>query len=599
MKKTLLLFFIAAMYVISANAQLTESFDGLVFPPTGWTSVVISVGDGATNFPGGEWDRVTVSDESPDDPAINPHSGAGMARYDSYDFDSLSVADLITPAMDFSSGLKRVSFWMYRSATYQREDSVTVYVNTTASGTGATFLGTVHRVFNRDPVVGDIGWYQYYYDIPASFNGTSNYIIFRGSGEYGLSIVIDDVVVANQPTCRPVTAIRGSNYDYAAGTASFTWTPPVIGSPVGYEWALNTTGIAPANGTAVAGTTVAISGITSDVINYIYIRSSCGGGDFSTWDSLAFAALPCAVTSAPASGATGVPQNQVFSWAAVPGADSYTFYLGLTAGTEVNIGSVSVTSTPVPNLRPLTAYSWYIVPRIGTVRAINTCTSNGFTTGAEPNTPVNNTCAGAIAITSANIAGNAIASTTVGSTLTLPGNLCNDAIGSADDDVWFEFTTSSETPTGSLTITPNGTRGISDVVAQVYAATSCTSLGTPVACADQTTGSVAEVVDLSTLSANTHYYMRVYSWDNMLANRGGFTITASGGSTLPIKLASFTARRSNGVNILNWSTEQELNTRYYAVERSSDGRNFTNIGQVNASGTSHSERRYRFTDSRT
>ncbi|MEP7143278.1 MAG: choice-of-anchor J domain-containing protein, partial [Ferruginibacter sp.] len=595
MKKTLLLLFIVMISTFSVNAQLTESFDATTFPPAGWTTVIVSVGDGsASGIPGDVWDRVTTSTENPS-PTVNPHSGAGMARYDCYEFDPTSKADLITPVMDFTGGLKRVTFWMYRSATYSDQDSLTVYVNTAASGTGATFLGKIIRFGGSAPAVPAVGWYQYFYDIPASFNGASNYIIFRGTGEFGLSILIDDVVVANQPSCRPPSAITGSNYNYAAGTATFAWTAPVA-PPVGYEWALNATGTAPATGTTVAGNTVSVTGITTGVTNYLFVRTNCGAGDFSAWDSLAFAALPCATIVAPVNGATNVPQSQVFSWNAVAGANGYSFYLGPSAGSEVNIGSLAGTSTPITNLTPVTTYSWYIVPRIGTAAAINSCTSNSFTTGAEGNTPANNTCAGAIAITSANIAANPVAGTTIGATLTLVANSCAGAVGSADDDVWFQFNTSSLAPTGTLTIAPAAPGGISDIVAQVYAAASCGSLGTAVTCADATDAANAEVIDLSTLSPNTHYYMRVYSFAGTAASRGAFTIVASAGNTLPVRLATFSARRSNGVNILNWSTQEELSTSRFIIERSNDARNFVSIGQVAATGNSNTIRNYTFTD---
>ncbi len=72
----------------------------------------------------------------------------------------------------------------------------------------------------------------------------------------------------------------------------------------------------------------------------------------------------------------------------------------------------------------------------------------------------------------------------------------------------------------------------------------------------------------------------------------------SGFSTLPVRLATFAARRSNGVNILNWITEQELNTSHFMIERSNDTRNFVSIGQVAAIGNSNTIRNYTFTDAR-
>ncbi|MEP6676451.1 MAG: choice-of-anchor J domain-containing protein [Ferruginibacter sp.] len=593
--KKLLVILTLTFYAFIAKCQvLTESFDGTTFPPAGWVTNIVSVGDGSQGYPGGPWSRSTGDVNTAT--TINPHSGAGMAYYDSWDFDPTSQADLITPAMNFSGAAKRVSFWMFRSGTYSGKDSLTVYVNTAAGTAGATYLGKIIRVYTSAPIESAVGWYQYYFDIPASYNGATNYIIFRGTGDYGESICLDDVVVADQPSCITPTGLNVSNYNYGAGTGTATWTAPP-GSPTGYQWAINITGVAPASGTAVATTSAAITGITADTVDYLYVRTACSGSTFSTWASFSFAALPCAIITAPLNGATGVPASQTFTWTAVPHATAYDFYLGTAAGSETNIGTVTGTTATISNLTPGTTYYWFIVPKIGAVSALkSTCASNSFTIAAEPNTPVNNVCSGAININSSNVAGNAVAGTTVGATLTLPANACAGFTGVADDDVWFEFTTTSSAPAGTLTITPDAVGGISDIVAQVYQATSCASLGTPVTCADGTGGTSPEVVNLSALTPNKHYFMRVYSYGSGAANQGSFTIVASLTSTIPVTLESFTAQRAGRINILNWSTAQEINSSYYVIERSSDARNYVSIGQVTAAGNSSSVTNYLFTD---
>jgi uncharacterized delta-60 repeat protein len=66
---------------------------------------------------------------------------------------------------------------------------------------------------------------------------------------------------------------------------------------------------------------------------------------------------------------------------------------------------------------------------------------------------------------------------------------------------------------------------------------------------------------------------------------------------LPISLISFTASRQNsGAVTLNWQTLFEQNTSTFDVQRSSDGRQFTTIGSVKASGFSTSEKGYQYLD---
>lgn len=56
------------------------------------------------------------------------------------------------------------------------------------------------------------------------------------------------------------------------------------------------------------------------------------------------------------------------------------------------------------------------------------------------------------------------------------------------------------------------------------------------------------------------------------------------GGVVPLKLLSFTANRQNKTVQLQWRTENEINSSHFEVERSTDGRNFTNIGNVTATG---------------
>ncbi len=597
MTKKLLLFSLITICTLSLSAQLTESFDGATFPPAGWTNTH-SVGTDATAV----WNRSVAGTTYGDDEGVttlfvSPHSGAGMARFRSYFFTAGNGARLASSAFSLTTGgPHRVRFWMYRDQYYTASlDSISVYINTAQNVTGASFLGKLLRNRLSAPVEVADGWYEYSFNIPPSYNTAANYIIFSAVSDYGNNMVIDDVVVDAQPSCSPPTAPAISNYNYAAGTTSFTWSTS-SSNPPSYEWAVSTSATPPASGTTIAAPPAAVTGITPNVVNYLYVRANCAANGFSAWASLPFAALPCATVTAPLNGATNVPQSQSFSWNAVTGATSYDFYLGASAGTEVNIGNLAGTSTTITNLTPNTSYSWYIVPRIGSIAAPRACASNSFSIGAEPNTPANNICSAAVNINSTNTVGNPVTGTTVNATLTLPGEVCAGGAGSADDDVWYQFTTTAGTPSGTITITPDAVGGIADIVAQVYASSNCGTLGAPVTCADATAGATAEVIDLAALAPSTHYFMRVYSYSNTTTVRGSFNIIISAGAAIPVTLDNFAVQRTGKVNVAAWSTSQEINTSHFVIERSTDGRNFTSIGQVAASGNSNTARNYSFTD---
>jgi hypothetical protein len=67
-------------------------------------------------------------------------------------------------------------------------------------------------------------------------------------------------------------------------------------------------------------------------------------------------------------------------------------------------------------------------------------------------------------------------------------------------------------------------------------------------------------------------------------------------STLPVALTDFKASKQNSSVLLQWNTATEQNSHSFAIERSTDGNNFTAIGSVRAAGNSNSKKLYRYED---
>ncbi len=66
---------------------------------------------------------------------------------------------------------------------------------------------------------------------------------------------------------------------------------------------------------------------------------------------------------------------------------------------------------------------------------------------------------------------------------------------------------------------------------------------------------------------------------------------------LPAKGLQLTATRGGGNVVLNWKTISEINSDYFEVERSTDGRNYTKTGiNTKAAGNSDAEKTYQMTD---
>ncbi|HEY6062896.1 MAG TPA: T9SS type A sorting domain-containing protein, partial [Chitinophagaceae bacterium] len=69
-----------------------------------------------------------------------------------------------------------------------------------------------------------------------------------------------------------------------------------------------------------------------------------------------------------------------------------------------------------------------------------------------------------------------------------------------------------------------------------------------------------------------------------------------GSVVLPVTLLSFDGHLNNNNIDLKWSTSSEQNSKYFEIQKSSDGINFHPIGTKNAAGFSSLQRNYSFTD---
>lgn len=94
-------------------------------------------------------------------------------------------------------------------------------------------------------------------------------------------------------------------------------------------------------------------------------------------------------------------------------------------------------------------------------------------------------------------------------------------------------------------------------------------------------------------------YTRVYTFEDtsgVVADYWlGLTDSVATG-ILPVQLLNFTGTNLGKAVQLNWRTAQEINSDYFNVERSVDGRHFNYIGKVAAAGNSSSTQDYGYTD---
>jgi hypothetical protein len=75
-----------------------------------------------------------------------------------------------------------------------------------------------------------------------------------------------------------------------------------------------------------------------------------------------------------------------------------------------------------------------------------------------------------------------------------------------------------------------------------------------------------------------------------------FGIGQYNGSPLPVQLTQFWGVKERDGNHLQWLTSSELNSDFFAIERSNNGKDFDEIGTVKAKGVSHNSSTYTFID---
>lgn len=93
------------------------------------------------------------------------------------------------------------------------------------------------------------------------------------------------------------------------------------------------------------------------------------------------------------------------------------------------------------------------------------------------------------------------------------------------------------------------------------------------------------------------YILADNGFDPAVSNVATVTLNFTSPIILPVELISFTARLAGDRKVeLNWSTATEINASHFVVERSLDGRNFSDAGIVFANGNSTSVQHYAFTD---
>jgi trimeric autotransporter adhesin len=141
--------------------------------------------------------------------------------------------------------------------------------------------------------------------------------------------------------------------------------------------------------------------------------------------------------------------------------------------------------------------------------------------------------------------------------------------------------TDASTSTSSASIAVwAGTPGSGTLPTQIYSSTGNTLSYTDIGLANLATG---------------YYYIEITNGASKIVT-APIWYTRNDAAIVPVKLSTFAVQKLENKAKIYWTTEQEINSSKFVVERSSDGRTWENLATVNAAGNSNTRSDYYVTD---
>jgi|GEM_PF-6919626 hypothetical protein len=393
------------------------------------------------------------------------------------------------------------------------------------------------------------------------------------------------------PTTNPATLSLGPAAAPTSGTAPYiySWSPPLL---VNTPAVMNTTvKIAPTVNTSYTLTITDATGCAASTTEVVSVvpgskpvagssRSMCLGGTETLGDAsntgVTWQAVPPATTALLSSATAGAP---VFTPVA---AGTFTFHVQYSAGC-VNPDTVVVTVNPVPALSasgatmctgtnlyttigttavPGVSYQWLPVTGIDSPTAARTAVHATMSQNYSLTATDMNGCQHTVGVP-------VVVNSTVVPTVAVPAlSLCEGTVPAP-----FLTTINGAAPPGgsgyqAAWVPPVNLASVTDIRPFVLAGSAGTYNYT-VTVTDQTTGCAVQ----APATAN-------------------IIVCAI---ALPVRLTDFTAAARYHTALLNWTTGEEKNSAYFDVERSTNAKEWTNIGRVAASGKEWGDA-YQFTD---
>ena len=306
-------------------------------------------------------------------------TGKGL-RFNSFNNSSGNTSELTTPTLDLSSLTTAELKFYFKNPT---GGNFEVLIST---NNGSTYTSL------QTSLTSQTSWMLKTYTITSYISSTVK-IKFKGTSNYGTGdayVYLDEILIQAIPTCFVPTALTSSTITTQSATIS--WTAPTTGTaPAAYDYEVRTSGAAGSGATGLVtsgsitapSVSAAITGLTGATAYSYYVRSNCGGGDFSAWTSAGTFITACDIPSNPGaisvSGSSSTGFTLTYA-AASPVPTSYVLF---------NTTGISTAATTIPSLVNGTTYSSGTAYTLGGTSY--NCTSSSSTSPQSLSGGVSNT----------------------------------------------------------------------------------------------------------------------------------------------------------------------------------------------------------------
>jgi len=236
------------------------------------------LGDWSTEVTQGtsNWESASSSNNS-----VAAYSGGGSAYYYSGNYNGDSSV-LISRPMDITAlASPQVTFQIANPSWGADQDVLEVWYKATAADAWSV-LGTYSDATTT------------FSEVTLNLPNASNdyYIAFNATSGYGYGVLIDDVCIAEAPSCIDPTDLTVA--DITQTTASVTWT--ANNGESAWEYQVVESGVAPdATGTATSDNPLALTGLTENTLYDVYVRANCDADGTSEWVTVSFTTLPAPI----------------------------------------------------------------------------------------------------------------------------------------------------------------------------------------------------------------------------------------------------------------------------------------------------------------